>query len=94
MSYKSRQKKRAIRAAQARYRDVIPHRHYRTIVKRDCSCNRCGGVLRIGRECIYRHTPREVLCTLCAERAGISSRPSQAWERWRSRENKRGLRSA
>jgi len=33
-----------------------------TLVVRDTCCARCGGVLRVGREMVYRHTPREARC--------------------------------
>ena len=85
MSYKSRQKKRkykaAIKSAVAKQREAHADRHYLTIVKRDCCCNRCGTSLRVGRhECVYRHTPCEVLCLDCANRERIAYRLSRKWE--------------
>ena len=56
-------------------------RHYLTIVKRDCCCNRCGTALRVGHhECVYRHTPREILCLDCANRERVRYRLSRRWE--------------
>jgi hypothetical protein len=87
MSYKSREKKRRRRAALGQLREkhgeAMRARHYLTITTRPCCCNRvgCGRSLRPGDEAVYRHTPRETLCVTCAELAGISYRPSQAWER-------------
>lgn len=82
MSCKSRQKKRAIRAAQFK-------RHHRRPVLSDAGgaedllCE-CGGILNVGREMVYRHTPREALCLVCVERSPeIRARPSVAWERAR-----------
>jgi hypothetical protein len=49
-----------------------------TIVNTTTCCAVCGGVLRQGREMVYRHTPREARCTNCAE--GLSYRPSTKWE--------------
>ncbi|HEX2398235.1 MAG TPA: hypothetical protein VHI73_08845 [Solirubrobacteraceae bacterium] len=84
MSYKSRQKKRAIRAAKEKHRAAISERHYLTLVKRKCVCNAWGGLLRAGKEMVYRHTPREILCTICAEHRGLAGsklRVSAKWEK-------------
>ncbi len=57
-------------------------RYWLTIVKRNTCCARCAGLLRVRREMVYRHTPREALCVLCAERdPNVRFRPSVAWER-------------
>ena len=41
-----------------------------------------AGNLREGREIVYRHVPREVLCTSCAGNdASVSYRPSLRWVR-------------
>lgn len=81
MSYKSRQKKRAIGATKAKNREKIAGRRYLTIVKRKTCCARCAGILKIGAEMVYRHTPREALCKLCAESdTAIRVRPSTRWE--------------
>ena len=76
MSFKSREKKRRMKAADAKRRIVIERhrrrddmraRHFLTPVQRNCCCNRCGDSLRAGRDdCVYRHTPREILCLNCA----------------------------
>jgi hypothetical protein len=70
MSFRSREKKRrakiAVGKARAQHHDTMAGRHYLTIVSRPCCCNECGGSLREGRECVYRHTPREILCAMCA----------------------------
>ncbi len=89
MSFKSRQKKRAIQKARKAYASAIAERHYLTVVTRACSCNACGGALREGREMIYRHSPKAVLCLLCAEQQAIRFRTSQAWEKRRHRERQR-----
>ena len=66
MSFKSREKKRqtklAINRSRTQHQEKMAGRHYLTIVSRHCSCNACGGSLREGGECVYRHTPREILC--------------------------------
>jgi hypothetical protein len=82
MSYKSRQKKRAIRAAKEKHRAAISERHYLTLVKRKCVCNACGGLLRAGKEMVYRHTPREILCTICAEHRGLAGSKLRVSARW------------
>jgi hypothetical protein len=64
MSFKSRQKKRAISAGK---RAATASEHYLTLVGRKCACNACGGILDVGSECVYRHTPREILCPRCGE---------------------------
>lgn len=81
MSYKSRQKKRIINASKHANREVMARRWYLTICTRDTCCARCAGVLRIGGEMVYRHTPRESLCVLCSELdSAIKPRPSTSWE--------------
>lgn len=84
MSFKSRERKRRMRAAQRtarqRHGEVMKGRWYLTIVKRDCCCNRCGRALRKGGDLIYRHSPKEVICTLCADREGVKFRTSRVWE--------------
>jgi hypothetical protein len=86
MSYKSRQKKRAIRAAQAKHADQIKHRWYLTIVKHKTCCATCAGILNVGAEMVYRHTPRAALCTSCGQAdPSIKARPSMQWERRRGR---------
>jgi hypothetical protein len=93
VSYKSREKKRRAKAAMndavAKQRKVYADRHYLTPVKRNCCCNRCGTSLRVGHECVYRHTPREILCLDCANRERVRYRPSMRWER-RNRKRKGG----
>jgi hypothetical protein len=82
MSYKSRAKKRAINAAKNKHSTTIAGRWYLTIVKRKTCCAKCAGILEIGREMVYRHTPREARCKLCAELdPAVTVRPSEAWER-------------
>lgn len=84
MSYKSREKKRAAKLAIAKSRagsDAMASRHYLTIVSRPACCNECGGSLRTGAECVYRFTPREILCVTCAEASKVHYRPSLRWEK-------------
>ena len=87
MSFKSREKKRQARVGQAsgqrEQRSKYADRYYLTIVSRAACCNECGGSLRNGAECVYRHTPREILCKLCADSQKIHYRPSTRWERLR-----------
>ena len=83
MSFKSREKKRAKKLAISKaggYAD----RYYLTPVSRHGCCNSCGASLRAGRDdCVYRHTPREILCLGCATSQGIDYRLSRKWERRR-----------
>ena len=94
MSYRSRQKKRERRAAEGQGRHATrparttdtPGRWFLTLVTRTCCCARCGGVLRAGADMVYRHTPRECLCTACAHvDPAIKPRPSLKWEHTRQR---------
>ena len=89
MSFKSREKKRRAELAITRSRsentEKMAGRHYLTIVSRHCCCNQCGGRLREGRECVYRHAPKEILCTTCAAVQGLRPRPSERWETGRRR---------
>jgi hypothetical protein len=85
MSFKSREKKRratlAMSRSRAAHEQTMAERHYLTIVSRACCCNACGGFLRNGAECVYRHTPRAILCKPCADAQGLRYRPSIRWER-------------
>jgi hypothetical protein len=90
MSYKQRERKRkktvAVAEAQKRSRSSgsSSQRWWLTIVTSHTCCARCSGLLRIGREMVYRHTPREALCLPCADRdTAIRYRPSLQWERAR-----------
>jgi hypothetical protein len=87
MGYQHRERKRRARLAQSssrkEQRSKYADRHYLTIVSRAGCCNRCGGSLRDGTECVYRHTPRQILCVPCADLERISYRPSMRWERHR-----------
>lgn len=47
-------------------------KYWLTLVTETCCCNVHGGILREGQECVYRHTPREILCIRCAELRAIS----------------------
>jgi hypothetical protein len=98
MSFKSREKKRratlAIKKSRSENRDKMTGRHYRTVVSRHASCNDCGGALREGRECVYRHTPREILCVRCADGRGLQPRLSERWENWRAKQRHQSLKPA
>ena len=86
MSFKSREKKRRAKLAIAKSRtETMAGRHYLTVVSRHCCCNECGGSLREGREAVYRHTPKEILCKRCADRGQLKPRPSLRWEKQRSK---------
>ena len=88
MSYRSRAKKRRARLGQEtsrrEQRSKYADRHYLTIVKRACCCNRCGERLGEGAESVYRHTPKQIICLNCATVLGIKYRPSLRWERQKS----------
>jgi hypothetical protein len=92
VSFKQRERKRKRRAAQLEARDVSRRaaprrsadaaaRHWLTVVKEPCSCNACGGALRPGREFVYRHTPRQILCLGCADEQGVRTRRSLAHDK-------------
>jgi hypothetical protein len=95
VSYKTRESKRRRKTAQQRSgssrscaerNSRAPRessdRYWLTIVDRTTCCARpaCHGILRKGREMVFRKTPQESLCVACADRAGIRYRPSRAWE--------------
>ena len=88
-SHRARERKAAIKRTKREYRATIASRHFLTFAKRKCSCARCGGVQGTGREVVYRHEPREVICLACAESSGVKWRPSLKWERHVAR--KRGI---
>jgi hypothetical protein len=92
MGFKQRERKRRHRAAQLEARDASRRaapkrsassagRHWLTLVREPCSCNVCGGALRPGREFVYRHTPRQMLCLGCAEEQGVRTRRSLAYDK-------------
>jgi hypothetical protein len=101
MSYKSREKKRqykrrniAIERSKREHERDTDRRWFLTIVRRDCACACCGGVLRSGREMVYRHTPGETRCVPCAQRDPESKayRTSLRWSRWNKKRRQRGGR--
>ena len=88
MSFKQREKKRkknaAMTSAQATARATgsSAGKWWLTIAVTTTCCARCAGVLRKGREMVYRARPLEALCKDCAERdTSITPRPSARWER-------------
>ena len=86
MSFKSREKKRRRKIAMLNARGKAD-RHYLTPVSRHCCCNRCGASLRAGcDDCVYRNTPREILCLGCATTEKIPYRLSRKWEKHSERE--------
>ncbi len=90
MGFKQRERKRkaksAAKSAQSRSRETgsSAGKWWLTLVVEDCGCAQCGRVLRVGREMVYRHTPREARCVTCAQRDDECKwRPSLAWEKQR-----------
>lgn len=90
MGFKQRERKRKATAArqgsQRRSRESgsSAAKWWLTLVVEDCACARCGRVLRVGSEMVYRHTPRESRCVSCAQLDhGGKWRPSLAWEKQR-----------
>ena len=94
MSYKSREKKRRRKLAQANVRskhgETMKSRHYLTITTRACCCNDCGRRLRRGDESVFRFEPKEIVCLTCAELREIHYRPSQRWEKAHRKKNPPG----
>jgi hypothetical protein len=88
-SYKHHQKRDAIRRTKKEHSDTIACRHYLVAAKRKCSCNACGGILLPGTDVVYRHEPREIICTTCAESKAVKWRPSLKWEAARQRKRRR-----
>ena len=80
MSYKSREKKRRRKLAQANVRskhgETMKSRHYLTITTRACCCNDCGRRLRRGDESVFRFEPKEIVCLTCAEELDEDRDPS------------------
>ena len=90
MGFKQRERKRKAKAARqssqlaARESGSSAGKWWLTLVVEDCGCARCGRVLRVGGEMVYRHAPREARCVLCAQQDdGRSWRPSLRWEQQR-----------
>jgi hypothetical protein len=104
----ARRKKRAALArdrvespGKARHLHTVPgkptaaERWWLTLVtKKTCCANpACRGILREGREMAFRKVPQEALCVACADRAGISYRPSARWEQSRNVKVRKGAAS-
>ena len=85
MSYKSREARRRKRAALASSSGGAERtaRYWLTVTRRTTCCARCAGRLVKGGNMVYRRIPEEWLCVPCADREGISYRPSRRWERSR-----------
>lgn len=88
MGFRARERRRRKRAAMnatqrtARASGSSAGKWWLTIATRDGCCACHGGILREGREIVYRHSPGEVLCVLCAEAdPTIKPKPSIRWER-------------
>jgi hypothetical protein len=86
MSYKSRERKRRKKAAQAgaqrAHSDKTRSRYYLTKIERDCRCSSCGWKLRVGGDMVYRKAGPVTLCHPCADRDPlVDYRPSLRWER-------------
>jgi hypothetical protein len=92
VGYRQRERKRRKSAAvvgaqrESRRTGSSARKWWLTVVGETTTCcARCGGVLRSGREMVYRHTPREALCVSCAERDPLVKwRPSRRWEERRA----------
>ncbi len=97
MGFKQRERVRKRRAAsdaaqvEARASGSAAGRWWLTVAVRDGCCARCAGVIRAGRECVYRHRPGELLCVSCAQNdPNVRWRPSLRWERERGRHGRGG----
>lgn len=100
MSFKSRERKRRKRVKmqtdqrESRRSGSSANKWWLTLTKTATCCARCGGVLRPGREMVYRRTPLEALCVKCAEAdPSVTWKPSTAWEETRSRRRRTGTRA-
>ena len=96
MAWKHREARRKKRAAIARDQKrsrgsgAMSEKHWLTLVSRTTCCARCAGVLRPGREMVFRKVPQEALCVICADAdPQISYRPSARWEQARKPQAKR-----
>lgn len=98
MGWKHRQRKRMKQAAvsrdqrAARISGSSSGKWWLTIVTSATCCANpdCHGTLRVGREMVYRATPRAALCVPCADRAGLRYRPSARWEKARKTKRSSG----
>ena len=89
MGFRQRERKRTKNAAMNAARAVSRKtgssspKWWLTLAKRKTCCARCGGILRVGREMVYRASPREALRRLRGIGSRDQLRPSVAWERKR-----------
>jgi hypothetical protein len=101
LSYQSKQKRRrkriAVRKAKREHAEVMRHRYYLTVVKRDCACVACGRKLRGKRdEMVYSKAGAHgassssspvTLCVPCADKDPlITYGTSLRWEQWRRKQ--------
>ncbi len=63
--------------------------YYLTLVRRPSRCEGCGRSLTRGQECVYRHSPQEILCPACSEARRLEPKPSRKWEQRRKEEIER-----
>lgn len=93
MGFKQRERKRKAKAAQglaqqsARRSGVSADSWWLTIARVKAACARCGGLIQVGSDLVYRHEPRELRCMDCGARLKDSKgyRTSLRWSRERSR---------
>jgi DNA-directed RNA polymerase subunit RPC12/RpoP len=93
LGFKQRERKRKAKAAQefaqrsARRSGVSAASCWLTLAREKAACARCGRLIQVGGDLVYRHEPRELRCMDCGVRLEDSKgyRTSLRWSRERSR---------
>jgi DNA-directed RNA polymerase subunit RPC12/RpoP len=93
MGFKQRERKRKAKVAQeraqqgARRSGASAASWWLTLAREKAACARCGRLIQVGGDLIYRHEPRELRCMDCGARHEDSTgyRTSLRWSRERSR---------
>jgi hypothetical protein len=77
---KSAERKRSAAIAKRKRESSLSPSWWLTPVRTTTACARCGGLLRAGRDMVYRRVPLEILCVCCAEGdSTVTFKPSKRW---------------
>ena len=100
MSWKTREKKRRARMAYAKverskreHSEETAARWFLTVASNKAACARCGAIIPVDGDMVYRHRPREWRCLPCGTRLDDSKRyrTSLRWERVQRAKRQRKL---
>jgi ribosomal protein S27E len=100
VSWKTREKKRkarmecaAVKRSKREHARETEARWFLTVARDKVACARCGTIIPLDGEMVYRHRPREWRCLPCGTRLDDSKgyRTSLRWERAQGAKRQRKL---